>query len=480
MKTRIVCSALLWVTLILSCSSELDATMVVSDGSDGPFNPASSQTIILDNVAPDGIFNFTTIFIPQGVTIRFQRNAGNTPVYFAATGDVVINGLIDVSGTNFSRTGGPGGGDGGNGSRNAAGTAGFGPSPGQGGPVTVNQGNAGGGGGMATPGLTATSRTGTSPAPGGPAVEFPEPFAGGSGGGGGGGRLFFGVDISGGDGGGGGGALQISTPADMTINGSILSNGAHGGWAFANVFAHGGPGGGGSGGNIDLYANGINILGSAVIRAVGGAGGGLSTEPVSWDPYRYSSGANGGQGYLRMNANSVYIDSQSTIEAVIATVPGNISGHVTLQNTVNQSVQVTFELRQPGTTNIITNASNDEDGSTPGTQVTTGSDGSYALTDVPEGTYDITSQGLKWLRQKKINVGILSGSTANLDFSLRGGDANHSNSVNIQDLNILKASYGKSSDQPGYDDRADFNQDSSVNVLDLNILKSNYGKAGDE
>jgi hypothetical protein len=67
-----------------------------------------------------------------------------------------------------------------------------------------------------------------------------------------------------------------------------------------------------------------------------------------------------------------------------------------------------------------------------------------------------------------------------IDFHLKGGDANNTNSANVEDLNILKPSYGKSQGQPGYDDRADFNQDSKVNVLDLNILKSNCGKVRDE
>lgn len=63
------------------------AEMVVSDGSDGAFHPLGSQTINLEDVAPDGIFNFTTIHIPEGATITFLHNNLNTPVFFAATGD---------------------------------------------------------------------------------------------------------------------------------------------------------------------------------------------------------------------------------------------------------------------------------------------------------------------------------------------------------------------------------------------------------
>ncbi|MBP7934594.1 MAG: hypothetical protein KA354_08090 [Phycisphaerae bacterium] len=315
-------------TLVLSAVSAFGlaavpavvASGIVSDGSDGPFTPTGNQKIVLNDLAPDGVFNFTTIRIPPNVRISFEPNDLNTPVFFAATGDVLIEGTIDVSG--FGITGGPGGWDGGPLGKNSAGQMGTGPAPGMGGPPPAGQGNGGGGGGMATPGRRATSRTGTNPAAGGRAVPRPrlvpsQQGGGGSGGGGGGGRLLFGVDIPGGDGGGGAGGLQISTPARLSLTGKLLANGSHGGVAFANVFAHGGPGGGGAGGNIELHAGMIVFGETAQIRAIGGAGGGLSTEPVAWDPFYYSSGANGGQGYLLLASENVSIDAEATVDAII-------------------------------------------------------------------------------------------------------------------------------------------------------------------
>jgi hypothetical protein len=160
--------------------------------------------------------------------------------------------------------------------------------------------------------------------------------------------------------------------------------------------------------------------------------------------------------------------------------PGSISGDVVLQSiTADHSALITFEIRTPGTTAIATDGSNDEDGTKAGTQVTTAADGSYMLTGIPAGTYDVTAKGNKWLREKVEDVVVTGGADIVVDFlPLRGGDANNSNTVNILDLNILKSSYGKSNGQPGYDDRADFNKSASVNILDLNILKSNYGRSG--
>ena len=52
--------------------------------------------------------------------LSFERNAANTPVFLRATGDVVINGTINVSAPLYTvalgrQVGGPGGGDGGDG-----------------------------------------------------------------------------------------------------------------------------------------------------------------------------------------------------------------------------------------------------------------------------------------------------------------------------------------------------------------------------
>jgi hypothetical protein len=160
---------------------------------------------------------------------------------------------------------------------------------------------------------------------------------------------------------------------------------------------------------------------------------------------------------------------------------GTVSGYTVLQNAADHRAQITFELRNPGTTTITANPiADDEDPLVEGTQVTTKSDGWYTLYHVPPGTYDITAKGSKWLRQKQTDVVVQPKNTTELDFTLSGGDANDDNRVNLLDINILKRSYGKSEREAGYDEKADFNNTDSVNILDLNILKSNYGKMGDE
>src|SRR3972149_3792529 len=66
-----------------------------STGADGPFNPTTNTTLALP---PSGVFNFTTINIPAGVSVIFTRNATNTPVAQLASGNVTIAGTINLNG----------------------------------------------------------------------------------------------------------------------------------------------------------------------------------------------------------------------------------------------------------------------------------------------------------------------------------------------------------------------------------------------
>lgn len=198
----------------------------------------------------NGIWNFTSIAVPSGVTVTFKKNAANTPVVWLATENVQINGIIDVSGGDATGTdvpelvghGGPGGFDGGVGGTRFDVSASY-----------VGQSGQGPGGGL--PGTTASGASrdgviGTFNSTYGNA--YLQPLIGGSGGGGGG----SGASSNGGAGGGGGGAILIASSKDIVVNGSIKSEG--GNRTVANSY-----GGFGSGGAVRLVAD--RVIGSGNI-----------------------------------------------------------------------------------------------------------------------------------------------------------------------------------------------------------------------
>src|SRR4030067_162894 len=73
-----------------------------STGADGAFAPTENIEL---QIPPSGIFNFTSVNVPAGVTVKFRKNANNTPVTILVSGDVTIAGTVDVSGSSSQNVG---------------------------------------------------------------------------------------------------------------------------------------------------------------------------------------------------------------------------------------------------------------------------------------------------------------------------------------------------------------------------------------
>ena len=206
----------------------------------------------------DGIWNFTTITVPSDVTVTFIKNANNTPVRWLASGNVTINGTLELNGERGrsgvpspgnEALGGPGGFAGGLGGFDSNSTGG------------IFEGSAGQGPGGGTAGETQSQRGNHATYAGTYGNDFIQPLLGGSGGGGGASS----PGRDGGNGGGGGGAILVSSSKDITINGIIRANGGAD-WGNAS------SGGYGSGGAIRLI--GDRILGDGELQATGNNGDG--------------------------------------------------------------------------------------------------------------------------------------------------------------------------------------------------------------
>jgi len=268
-----------------------------STGADGAFNPTQNVTI---DMPASGIFHYTSVNIPAGVTVTYRKNSANTPVVILASGDVSIAGAIDVSGKNAQNIigpgaanmpdggqGGPGGFDGGRGGavNQGHGAQGMGPGGGRGGNYTAStcsgQPQGGGGAGFSAGGegnycirnyTNAADMHGTGGVPYGSATMLP--LVGGSGGGGGAGSRD-GNGAPGGGGGGGGGAILLAANGTVTLTGSINASGGKGGLPNGATCSwtqgiHGAGGAGGSGGAVRILAT--SYTGNGTINVAGGAG----------------------------------------------------------------------------------------------------------------------------------------------------------------------------------------------------------------
>jgi len=329
-----------------------------STGADGGLNLVNMGTIVFDPVAlgidadNDGIFHFTTVNIGPGVTVQLTVDKlGNRPVYWLASGNVQIDGVVDISGNagysapaaRVAAAPGPGGGAGGVGQASnglpAQPGEGFGGGYGYGNSVCSST----------LPGDASHASTGTFcsvPPYGNP---FLSPLLGGSGGGGG-----AAAGSSGGGGGGaGGGALLIASSGTLTVSGAVLSNGGNGGAGSDGCNSQFPFGGGGSGGAIRLIAS--TVTGNGTLQANGGfRGAGCSSNVGSFGRIRIESYhqefSGGASPALAFSAPNVIFPSANSptvrvVSVAGVSVPPNPTGSFTVPDiTISDGGSVSIEI----------------------------------------------------------------------------------------------------------------------------------------
>ena len=318
------CAAIAQITLLAGLSAAGWAYDSGSTEVDGSFTPVVDTELTMP---ADGVFNFTNVDIPTGVTVTFAKNAANTPVILLASGNVNIAGTISVAGGSAADVGsagdgnsgddgipgigGPGGFDGGQPGipGDVLGSAGLGPGGGSPAAGVITSGNLAGqgcggeGGSFFASGedsLTWVSSnfcddndkaSGSIPY-GNPSLL---PLIGGSGGGG----ASAGGAFSGSGGGGGGGALLVAASGTVTVTGSINANGGESGASDGGQ--GGGSGGGGAGGAIRIIAT--TIEGDGPVTAAGGISGlAFGSRCISCSGS--SAGGSGSVGRIRFEAET--------------------------------------------------------------------------------------------------------------------------------------------------------------------------------
>ena len=269
----LLCSAAMTPFNSRAFDSGSDGSYSGSDGSNGALNITTIGTNLVTMPA-DGVFRCTTITVATNCTLIFTTNALNTPVYLLAQSNIVINGIIDVSGADGQTNGtfslaGPGGFAGG-----LAGQQTLAPSYGQGpGGGHNNITQFGYGGSFGTPSAYASNTYGN---------LLLVPLIGGSGGGG---SFYSSGTIPGASGGAGGGAILLASSTSVNVSGSIVARGGKSVMVNNPYYS-----GGGSGGAVRLVAPIVSVAGS--IDVSGG-----TNSILNFDGY-------GGNGRVRIDTTS--------------------------------------------------------------------------------------------------------------------------------------------------------------------------------
>jgi hypothetical protein len=168
---------------------------------------------------------------------------------------------------------------------------------------------------------------------------------------------------------------------------------------------------------------------------------------------------------------------------------GSISGFVPLQGLerTTDSKLTTFWLRTPGSwisigDTVFVNA-NDDSTTMEGVQQTTGSDGSFTLTKVPAGTYELVAKSESYLAgyapvsvvNGQLVTGVVPTSVATGDDpgELVGGDVSGDNKIDADDESALNLAYEAATGDSNFDSAADIDDDGMVRLSDLLILSAN-------
>ncbi|MBM4361852.1 MAG: hypothetical protein FJ104_04170 [Deltaproteobacteria bacterium] len=218
-----------------------------SDGSDGALNVTSNTTLPLP---PDGIFHFTTVNIAAGATLKFSHPGPLHPgVVILATGDVTINGTIDLKG------GAP--------TQGVAGTAGPGGSPGAQASYSA---------GHTALNVSGVSDSSSSEQAGGPGLRPSGGTGGRSASRGGSPGTTTGCSTPGAGGGGGGGALVLFSNTRIAGTGRVDTSGGAGASVFptgpSNCDAPGQPAEAGWDGSVRLGAPRVDFGSGTVVARV--------------------------------------------------------------------------------------------------------------------------------------------------------------------------------------------------------------------
>ncbi len=201
------------------------------------------------------------------------------------------------------------------------------------------------------------------------------------------------------------------------------------------------------------YGSGAQYLGSTTVTT--NSGGNVNfTAPFAL------SGA-----LITATATNVTTGDTSEFSANLAVANTvSVSGTIALQSCPTTGVTVTLEFRLAGgnfTRTVVLNAA-----------------GTYTLTGIPKANYMVAIKGVKWLR-KVLAVNTTGGNASGVNTTLKGGDANGDNIVDINDLLLLIGSYNQVRGIGNYTASTDFNNDGVDDISDLLLLISNYNQLGD-
>lgn len=196
--------------------------------------------------------------------------------------------------------------------------------------------------------------------------------------------------------------------------------------------------------------------------------------------------------------------AQDTELATVLIVEGRaaVGGRVVLEGRSDRAAVVDFALRRWGeyadVTDSLFAATNDEDETRPGVQVTLDADGDFALLEVPPGRFDLHLRRSGYLQARAAGLVLYPGaviagvrpstSGASGDSVMLGGDVAGyddttgvslpDNEVTLADWDFIASLFGRQVTAEDDSAHADISGDGIVNIRDLSLVGANFRARG--
>lgn len=154
--------------------------------------------------------------------------------------------------------------------------------------------------------------------------------------------------------------------------------------------------------------------------------------------------------------------SVSTVSCPGADITANISSYIGCES------EVTVSFYQPGTTTLVSQYT-----------TTVGASGTFNMTDVETGTFDIFVKVDRHLQKGMYNVTIADGANTLTVGTIINGDVNNDNGINFLDASLISQAFNSEEGDPAYNENADLNCSGGVNFTDISILSPNFNLQGD-
>ncbi len=231
---------------------------------------------------------------------------------------------------------------------------------------------------------------------------------------------------------------------------------------------------------IDVDRSGVLFTNCSVDKCSGFFGGIGNPETITY-PFTVNFAAGSYTYYCSVHPTSMSGTFRVLVIRDVAVTGLTVSKNFAYNGVASNPIQFNVTAANQGTNSEIFTITAKANSTVVGTQSVTVAAGAsttitfnWAASTFARGIYTLSANVTILSSESDVLDNVFSDGTFFVRFK---GDVNGDCTVNIVDLALVGASFGRSSGSPGYNSSADLNNDLLVNIVDLAVVGSSFGQS---